>query len=331
MSRRIHFWFTAFQDLDKPVGGVKQLHRTCECLELLGHDATLIQNNVSSQPFWFSSYAKKIAKDEWISNCTSLSSSTNVLVLPETYLPALNKWAPQLPKIIFNQNSAYTFGASRSPKVLKVSVARKLYNSTRQIWCVSEYDRRFLSSLFDVNDTKVFRIYNSIDSSRYPFPCQKKRQIAFMPRKNSKHSSIVIPILSSMKIFQDWKFVPIHMMSQSEVFSVLADSSLFLSFGHPEGFGLPVAEAMSLGCMVVGYSGLGGQELFDIGQNAGTCWKVEFGDLLNFVQSVVLAIESLPQENISKQLLSVAKSIRENYNQTRMVNSIENALDSLYI
>ena len=36
------------------------------------------------------------------------------------------------------------------------------------------------------------------------------------------------------------------MMSQSEVFSVLADSSLFLSFGHPEGFGLPVAEAMSL-------------------------------------------------------------------------------------
>ena len=79
-----------------------------------------------------------------------ISSSTNVLVLPETYLPVSNKWAPQLPKIIFNQNSAYTFGASRSPKVLKVSVARKLYNSKRQIWCVSEYDRRFLSSLFDV-------------------------------------------------------------------------------------------------------------------------------------------------------------------------------------
>ena len=46
-------------------------------------------------------------------------------------------------------------------------------------------------------------------------------------------------------------------MQHEEVACALQDSLLFLSCGHPEGFGLPLAEAIACGCLVVGYHGLG--------------------------------------------------------------------------
>tara|TARA_B100000674_G_C37618455_1_gene813139 strand:+ start:192 stop:539 length:348 start_codon:yes stop_codon:yes gene_type:complete len=55
-----------------------------------------------------------------------------------------------------------------------------------------------------------------------------------------------------------------------------------LAFGHPEGFGLPIAEAMAAGCWVVGYSGGGGQELF----RYGGAEQVQFGDWPEFVSAV---------------------------------------------
>ena len=49
----------------------------------------------------------------------------------------------------------------------------------------------------------------------------------------------------------------------ADVLSTL--SCLPFSFhGHPEGFGLPVAESL-LECGVIGYSGLGGRELLSLG------------------------------------------------------------------
>ena len=63
-------------------------------------------------------------------------------------------------------------------------------------------------------------------------------------------------------------------MSHHDVLQTLSSSALFLSFGHPEGFGLPVAEALACGTAVIGYSGLGGRELFNIGKCFGVCWDV---------------------------------------------------------
>ena len=38
---------------------------------------------------------------------------------------------------------------------------------------------------------------------------------------------------------------------------------MFVALGHTEGFGLPLAEALAAGCLVAGYDGGGGRELFD--------------------------------------------------------------------
>ena len=49
-------------------------------------------------------------------------------------------------------------------------------------------------------------------------------------------------------------------MQHEEVALALQEALLFLSCGHPEGFGLPLAEAIACGCLVVGYHGLAGRD-----------------------------------------------------------------------
>ena len=85
---------------------------------------------------------------------------------------------------------------------------------------------------------------------------------------------------------QDWQlnnvsFQELPRMQHHEVAVALQDALIYLSCGHPEGFGLPLAEAIACGCMVVGYHGLAGRDF------ALPHMKVvEFGDLLGLLQGI---------------------------------------------
>ena len=58
-----------------------------------------------------------------------------------------------------------------------------------------------------------------------------------------------------------------------------------LAFGHPEGFGLPLAEAAACGCALIGYTGLGGREIFELGEPYNSVWIIEYGDWNQFIKS----------------------------------------------
>ena len=82
---------------------------------------------------------------------------------------------------------------------------------------------------------------------------------------------------------------------EKEHIAKMSESILFLSFGHPEGFGLPVAEAFACGCAVVGYDGLGGKELFNLARHYQLCENVAFGDWVGFIDAIELIISRLKQ------------------------------------
>lgn len=106
-----------------------------------------------------------------------------------------------------------------------------------------------------------------INSAIY-FPIPKKDQgktikIAWMPRKN-KHLALQIKTLFEAIIIQKKRKLPIWItidnMTRDNVAKAMQNIDIFLATGFPEGFGLPPLEAMACGCLVAGFTGMGGWE-----------------------------------------------------------------------
>ena len=181
-------------------------------------------------------------------------SPADVLVMPEIYGDLIANVAPGVPKVVFCQNAYYTF-------MLPAGVVPEYrHPDIRGVFVVSEDSDRFLRYAFP--GVSTFRLRPSISPSIFHFADDKRRRIAFMPRKNSSDARTVIEILSERNVLKREDIVPIDRVSEAETARILRESLVFLSFGHTEGFGLPAAEAMSCGCIVVGYDGLGGREFF---------------------------------------------------------------------
>lgn len=125
------------------------------------------------------------------------------------------------------------------------------------------------------------------------FQARKSRRIAYMPRKLPAVSRAVVTALSRRPELQGYDFVAIDKMSRDEVVAVLNDALFFLSFVDVEGFGLPAAEAMLAGCVVIGFVGVGGAEFY----TPSTGVVVPDGDavaLFEAVRQTVLEYESAP-------------------------------------
>ena len=334
MANNFSFWFLAFPDIKRPIGGIKQIHRIAESLMSLGFQVHIVQDDPSFQPDWFASDVIAISKTEFFSK-TDLSPSNDIIVLPETFYPIFLSVFPEIKKIILNQNGAYSFGVKGNFWRPSDVLSSYGHSSIIQIWCVSQYDLSLIVDCFNVPYNKVFLLINGIETDQVFLPknAVKQYQIAYMPRKNSRDSQIVSSLLAQQSMLKGWRLQAIENLDHGSVIKVLQESLVFLSFGHPEGFGLPVAEAMACGCSVIGYTGLGGRELFEIGEKYNFAHKVEFGDWTGFLQGILsfkLLLDNSPEVYISAAR-ALSNEIRSIYNPISMSNSIRKAVASISI
>ena len=331
--KQYRFWFPVYPDLKKPIGGVKQIHRVAQALVSLGFECYLIQDSEDFHPGWFESNLTVISKNNWFSNAF-MDSSRDLIVLAETFIPLISSLFPSIPKIIFNQNASYTFGLPGTdmfnPKW--VSQVYKL-PSVSQVWCVSSYDRNFLVNGFKLPPNQVRLLANSIEdiSCQLSKSTPKLNQIAFMTRKNSLDSAIVSNMLSSQNLLAGWILKPISNMNHFNVISTLMKSRIFLSFGHPEGFGLPVAEALACRCAVVGYSGLGGRELFRLADGYNLSYSVEYGDWLGFIEGVHKFVHRLSsmRDDFDHQSTLLSQEVLTKYSDDNLKQCLYAALGEL--
>ena len=112
--------------------------------------ATLIQDDAYFHPGWFQSQVSTISFSAWKQR-QDLNPQTDVVVMPETFLPAIPRYGPGLPKLIFNQNGSYSFGfregdgfPERPEPVLKLY----RHPDVVHVLCVSKYDQKLLASGF---------------------------------------------------------------------------------------------------------------------------------------------------------------------------------------
>lgn len=328
----LRFWFICFPDIAKPIGGVKQMHRCAEALIFIGHQATIIQDSIDFQPSWFTSTVPILSKDQW-DKLDFLSPEKDFIVLAETFSPVFLSYYPEFQKIIFNQNASYTFGLpSEKHHLTPLNTLNKYsHSSIAQCWCVSENDYRLITLGFGVPLEKVFIIRNSMDVSNLSVPKYKQRRIAYMPRKNQIDSTIVTQLLQRKSWLDGWEFVAIDGLSHQNVLKILQTSAIFLSFGHPEGFGLPVGEAFSCGCAVVGYHGLGGRELFILGSKYQLAIAVEIGDWLGFIEGVSQIVNNLnlEPEFYQSQVQLLSDEIKDLYSVSVTRSCLQKAVSAL--
>jgi glycosyltransferase involved in cell wall biosynthesis len=331
----MHYWLVVHPDVGHPLGGVKQIHRLAECILLAGRQVSLIQDSETFHPGWFTSSLPTIAYSDWVQRRDrgELNPDTNVVVVPELYLNALFDYPGKLPVVVFNQNGYYSFGAITRTSYWKPTAVISTYHDKRivHVLCVSQFDQDLLINGFGLKPESVCCIRNGLEVDLCRPQGMKSRRMAAMPRKNQRDVAVVRDLLKQQPWMDHWEWVEIAGQSHNRVIEQLQSCALFLSFGHPEGFGLPVAEAMACGCAVVGYSGLGGRELFQLGRPYGTVQEVAVGDWLGMVRAAERIDRQLATdpEGFSNRLLAVSKEIRRLYSPEKMLVSVQEALSRI--
>ena len=331
-ENKLRYWLLMKPDISVPLGGVKQMHRLAEAFGKLNRQATLIQEQADFHPGWFQSDVNTISEAEWLRR-DDLDPSKDIVLMPETYNGEFLSYASILPKVIFNQNGAYSFGDPDKVSMHRPGGLMDLYGHplVRHILCVSEHDYELIAIGFKAGPRRVSTIRNSIDTHVFKPLGVKKKQVCYMSRKNSRDALVVVEMLRRCKWFESWSVVSIKKQPQSVVAEIMRESLIFLSFGHPEGFGLPVAEAMASSCYVIGYSGLGGRELFRLGEKWTTCNEIAVGDWLGFIKAVERVNNSLQIDSarLIQLLLGCSKALRKQYSQQEMLRSLEKALQRI--
>jgi hypothetical protein len=212
-----------------------------------------------------------------------LLTQDDVLVIPEHFGPHLAEIAPGVPKVIFNQGPSLTFqhypedGSGVSwpythPDVLGAIVA-------------SDYARSYLLHAFP--SLKLHRVRLAVDPTLFHDGEPKQQRIAYMPRKNAADAQNVLGQLAARGVLDGYEVVPLVGLSNEETAAQLRQALIFLSLGYQEGFGLPAAEALACGAVVVGYHGNGGREFL----LPDFAYPVPTADLLAFAAAVETALD----------------------------------------
>lgn len=249
MSERRIFYLS--NDIDVPCGGVKVMYRHVDILNASGIPSFIVHKKRNFRCQWFKNQTPVVS---W---ADMAMTSRDYLVVSEAHFASMSASLKGVPKVIFNQNCYYTFlqGYSLCPS------EQVNYYDDRGIAAfltVSKDSKNYLRYVFP--DIPIMQVRNAIDRHIFSYSEQKREQVAFMTRKNIKDALQVINILKARRALGDFDIVPIENCNESEVARILKDSLFFLSFGYPEGFSLPPAEAMACGCVVVGYHGMAGRE-----------------------------------------------------------------------
>ena len=237
-------------------GGGHVLTQHVALLRDTGRDARLWLPDPANRPDWIDRDVPIVFGAE-----TEVGSD-DVLVLPEVpVVPGLDP-APGARKVIFNQNHFYTYAAAPDGRPYPG------WSPTPAVWTVSAESRDVLRALLP--DAVVMLVPNLIDGDLFVPASRKAAQVTWFPRKRPREASILRRLAAADARLTGIEVTELVDAERRVVASTLATTSVFVALGHSESFGLPVAEALAAGCLVVGYDGGGGHELFD----APGAWRV---------------------------------------------------------
>lgn len=245
---RIRFALTNEESV--PTGGVKQVYRQVDILNDNGFDAAVVVPD-------------KGKPDKWFNTKTRTMPVKDLVLAPDDYVvvPELLNKLPDLPGLDAANVVVYAQNPFNVPRGYgEAGCFQEFYRDrVSAVLCVSEHSRVALSELLPVD---VHRIRYSFDRPPFGPADAKQKIISYMPRRRRDELQDVLTMLSDSGALSGWTVESIEWRSEGEVAQWLKKSAIFMSGSYMEGFGMPPAEAMACGCLVVGWHGVAGQEFF---------------------------------------------------------------------
>lgn len=244
----------ACPDLQLRSGGIARLYRHVRLLVKNGFDAAILHNEAG-----FSVEAEEEVPTRYLQ--IPCLREGDVIVLPEGY-PHLMNLFKNLPvrrfAICLNWDYVY--------RSLLGSRDYRAFNIERAI-VVSPFIGRFVQWAMGIPFSLVDY---SIDTRLYhQEPAAKTPSICFIKRKAERIQPLLGILRSRDPRYTDqieWK--ALDELSVERYAAEVRSSSVFLNLSPTEGLPTSMLEAMSAGCIVAGYDGVGGQEIL-VGEGPG--------------------------------------------------------------
>lgn len=171
--------------------------------------------------------------------------------------------APGVRKVIFNQNHFLTYWSWRDTSDYPG------WDPVPEVWAVSRESQDVLGRLHP--GLPVHLIPNPVDAELFRPAAERSRRIAWMPRRRPLEAAVLDRLLRNDPRSGGVDLAVLAELTEAQVAAALGGTSVFVALGISEGFGLPVAEALAAGCLVVGYPAGGGEELFE----APGTWRID--------------------------------------------------------
>lgn len=235
----------------RPVGGIEVLSDHVTLLRAAGEDAILwLPENHTGQAVFHSAPGMTVAADR-----LSLAAA-DLLVVPESAVIPDQDPAPGARKVIFSQNHFLSFHAWSQRRELPYPG----WTPEPDVWVVSQESADVLGRL---SQRPPAILPNMVDGKLFRPGRRAQPTIAWMPRKRPLEAELIRRLLLAHPQATGVRMIEIDNLPRGQVAEILSQTTVFIALGLSESFGLPVAEALSAGCLVVGYDGGGGRELFE--------------------------------------------------------------------
>lgn len=304
---------------NEPSGGIKVLYRHAEYLSQQGFDCSIYHpNDPTFRCDWFS-HNVNFRSESYV-----FQPNRDHVVIPEIWAAAYHQRFREkgVPYSIFVQNGYLMDAGVIGPDQHLLDSA---YYNAKVVASVSEDTTELITLAFpELTRDSVLRLYPDFPRFSYP-SVEKNKTIAYMPRKLSRHSERLI-FLMRPHLPKGWSFLPIDGKNESEVWSMLESSSIFLSFSEEEGFSLPPLEAAFAGNIVVGYTGRGAKEYFD----EVIFRSVDHDDFNTFVKKLTRAMQDVEDGFLQSQVCKNQQDhLANNYSQEKAEKLLTNFAEAI--
>jgi hypothetical protein len=311
----MRIFFAMINDVENPIGGVKQAHRMIDVLCEEGYDAAVIM-------------PRKDFRCSWFENDTPVVYREDVHLKEDDWL-ILSEDIPGMP-VIDGIDKCHIVVYAQNPFTITRSFggpsrfAGFYRENVEAIMCVSWHSVDAIQHLMP--HTNPLRIRHSFDRETLGLGVNKRKLITYMPRRLRKEVEDALAVLHAEGVLKGWRIKALQGMRSEDVVEELKKSTVFISGSSYEGFGMPPAEAMACGCVVVGFDGSAGEEFmrpditFLVPENDNPC-------LVGRLREVV----SKPLDELQEIGRKASEYILKEYSTKRERESIVQAWDSILV